>query len=449
MHAARWVPVRAAEAGIDGPVEITTASPAMAAGLESYFAKAGVSSVHAVRQPTGTASVTILTEGLGPAAMTARHWAALAAARQAKREGAQVIFLQRAAPDTGLEGLARTLRREWPRTGVACWTLPYGDASEAALVGSWAGAAAGDLWFTPDGDALASDLGTAVSPRHLPAPVRPGSWLITGGARGVTAACAIELAKATGGCFILAGRSAELPWPAGIVHTLDLATLRGQIAAAVKRGERPAPAAIDKSARAALAGLEIRETLARIRAAGAEAHYIQMDTSDAASVDTALRNVEAHFGAITGLVHGAGIIADRLADEKTEAELARVFAPKAEGLFHILSRINRAALRHVGLFSSASAFFGNRGQCDYAMANAILANAGRTLAAELPGARVKVFDWGPWEGGMVDAALAAHFRQQGVALIPLAEGARIFTHELLAGDPAAVELVIGSIGDEA
>ncbi|OYW84806.1 MAG: hypothetical protein B7Z22_09875 [Hyphomonas sp. 32-62-5] len=134
-----------------------------------------------------------------------------------------------------------------------------------------------------------------------------------------------------------------------------------------------------------------------------------------------------------------------LPDRGHEAELRRVLATKAEGLFHILARIDRTALRHVGLFSSASAFFGNRGQSDYAMANAILANAGRALQAELPGGRVKVFDWGPWEGGMVDATLASHFKQQGVPLIPLAEGALIFAHELLAGDPADVELVVGTV----
>lgn len=382
--------------------------------------------------------------------MTARHWAALSAARRAKRDGARIVLLQRGSGETGLEGLARTLRREWPQAAIACWTLPYGDGSEATLLAGRAGLEADDLWFTPGGAALTAELGETLQPRPLPAPDTPGTWLITGGARGVTAACAIALARAAGGRFILAGRSAETPWPEGIAPALNLTALRGQIAAAaVQRGEKPVPAAIDRSARAAIAGAEIRETLASIRSAGAEAHYIQMDTSDAGSVDSALGSLHARFGSVTGLVHGAGIIADRLADEKTEAELARVFAPKAEGLFHILSRIDRAALRHVGLFSSASAFFGNRGQSDYAMANAILANAGRALSAELPGARVKVFDWGPWEGGMVDAALASHFRQQGVALIPLAEGARIFTHELLAGDPSDVELVIGTIGGAA
>lgn len=393
--------------------------------------------------PSGAAQTVLFTEGLAPMPMTARHWAALAAARSARKAGAHLIFLQRLSADTGLEGLARTLRREWPDVSAACWTLL--EAVSVDVIPGWLAHGGEDLWIAPDGTASRALLGPLLAPRPLP-PAQSGVWLVTGGARGVTASCAIEVARHSGGIFLLAGRSAETPWPIGVPETADIKSLRGLMAsAAVRRGEKPSPAAIDKAARAAIAGLEIRATLAEIRAAGADAHYLQMDTSDPASVGAALAAIGQRFGPITGLVHGAGIIADRLVEEKTEDELRRVLATKAEGLFHILSRIDRAALRHVGLFSSASAFFGNRGQSDYAIANAILANAGRALQAELPAARVKVFDWGPWEGGMVDATLASHFRQQGVPLIPLAEGARIFAHELLAGDAIHVELVVGTV----
>lgn len=375
--------------------------------------------------------------------MTARHWAALTAARHARLPGAKLIFLQRLSADSGLEGLARTLRREWPDVAAACWTLIENVSGD--VITGWLAHSAEDLWLSPDGTARRAALGPFIAPRPIP-PAAPGLWLVTGGARGVTANCAIEIARHSGGTFLLAGRSAETPWPVGLPQVADLKALRGLMAsAAVRRGEKPSPAAIDKAARAAIAGMEIRATLAEIRATGAEAHYLPMDTSDPASVEAALATTRQRFGAITGLIHGAGVIADRLVEEKTEVEFRRVLATKAEGLFHILSRIDRAALRHVGLFSSASAFFGNRGQSDYAMANAILANAGRALQAELPAAQVKVFDWGPWEGGMVDATLASHFKQQGVPLIPLAEGARIFAHELLAGDPADVELVVGTV----
>lgn len=424
------------------PVEITIAEPATAQALQASLAAAGIPAT-LVQAPSGAAQTVLFTEGLAPTPMTARHWAALAAARHARQPGATLVFLQRLSADTGLEGLTRTLRREWPEVSAACWTLLENVSGE--VIAGWLASVSEDLWISPDGTARRAALGPLAAPRPLPT-AEHRLWLVTGGARGVTASCAIEVARRSGGTYLLAGRSAETPWPADVPQTADLKTLRGLMAsAAVKRGEKPSLAAIDKAARAAIAGLEIRATLAEIRAAGAEAHYLQMDTSDAASVDAALSTIAQRFGQITGLIHGAGIIADRLVEEKTEAEIRRVLATKAEGLFHILSRIDRTALRHVGLFSSASAFFGNRGQSDYAMANAILANAGRALRAELPAAQVKVFDWGPWEGGMVDATLASHFRQQGVPLIPLAEGARIFAHELLAGDAADVELVVGTV----
>jgi NAD(P)-dependent dehydrogenase (short-subunit alcohol dehydrogenase family) len=427
---------------VNFPVEITAADPASAEALQAGLAAAGIKAT-LVSSPSGTAGTVLFTEGLTDAAMTARHWAAMEACRNAKHAGATLVFLQRMSADTGLEGLARTLRREWPDSSAHCWTLLDNVAGD--MLAPWLAQPGQDLWISPDGTARRATLGPLLAPAPLPA-FQAGLWLVTGGARGVTAACAIELAHQSGGTFILAGRSAETPWPTGIAETTDLKTLRGLMAgAAVKRGEKPSPAAIDKASRAAIAGLEIRSTLAQINAAGADAHYLPIDTSDAASVTAALATIHQRFGPITGLVHGAGVLADRLVEEKTEAELRRVFATKAEGFFHILSGIDRSALRHVGLFSSASAFFGNRGQSDYAMANAILANAGRALHAELPSAQVKVFDWGPWEGGMVDATLATHFKEQGVPLIPLAEGARIFAHELLAGDPTDIELVVGTV----
>ena len=446
MRAARWQrlapPVRSQ---ITGPVEITAAEPGFAAALQEGLSTAGITA-QIVQVPTGASRLAILTEGLADAPMTARHWSALSAARKARAPGASVLFLQAAAPDTGLEGLARTLRVEWPDVPAACYILPVDPAASISALLPWLAELRGDLWLEPDGSALQAEIGDPVLPEPLPPRNDNAVWLVTGGARGVTSACAIELAALAGGTFILAGRSPETPWPEGLPEIGDLKQLRGLLArAASQRGEKLSPALIDRTARAALAGLEIRTTLARIRAAGARAQYLPMDTADPASVASALETINHHFGPVTGLVHGAGVIADRLVDEKTEVELSRVFAPKAEGLFHLLSGLDRTRLTHVGLFSSASAFFGNRGQADYAMANAILANAGRALAAELPGAQIKVFDWGPWEGGMVDATLAGHFKAQGVPLIPLADGARIFANELLAGNPEDVELIIGSV----
>lgn len=450
MRAVTWQPVRPSAGALPaGPFEVTHAAAEYAGALSSALAAGGVTAP-LTATPTGTANLTLITEGLTDKPLADRHWAALKAARAARRRGATLVFLQSACDASGLEGLARTLRIEWPDVQAICFTLPSDDPAHASRLPPWLNTPQTDLWFDANGSA-SRPLLRAVAPAQDAPPIDPNAiWLVTGGARGVTAACAIGLAHLAGGTYFLAGRSALTPWPDGIPETTDLKSLRGALAMAARdRGEKPAPALIDKSARAALAGLEIRTTLARIRETGATAYYIPMDTADAASVASAISHIHQNSGPVTGLIHGAGIIADRLADEKTEDELKRVFAPKADGLFNLLGCLDTAALTHLGLFSSASAYFGNRGQADYAMANAILANTGRKLAADTPGLRVKVFDWGPWEGGMVDATLAEHFRAQGVPLIPLDDGAHIFARELLGGNPEDVELVIGTMEGEA
>jgi hypothetical protein len=71
----------------------------------------------------------------------------------------------------------------------------------------------------------------------------------------------------------------------------------------------------------------------------------------------------------------------------------------------------------------------------------VLARVAAAEATLRPGLIVKALDWGPWDGGMVDAGLRTHFRAHGVDLIPLEAGARAFVDEL--GRPG-VEVVLGA-----
>jgi NAD(P)-dependent dehydrogenase (short-subunit alcohol dehydrogenase family) len=378
-----------------------------------------------------------------------RHWNTLTAARSARSTAPRILLLQTAGTSSGLDGLSRTLRKEWPEHKVYAWTLPDHMESWPGIVAHALREGIPDAVLLPEGPPLAPRAGARLQPVAASG-ASPGTWLITGGARGVTAACARQLAEAAGGTLLLAGRSAVAPWPDGLPYTRDLKTLRGLLAARPRQGRaRLSPSEIDRTGRALLAGAEIRDTLAAIRQTGAQVEYIEMDAGDPDSVARALSGAQSRYGPVTGLVHGAGVLADRLAEEKTEAELRRVFAPKVGGLENVMRYLDSARLTHVALFSSAAAFFGNRGQSDYAMANAWLTRSAHLLAQAQPGLRVKVFHWGPWAGGMVDATLAGHFEAQGIPLIPLGEGARIFASELLWGDPDQIELVVGEAWAEA
>jgi len=421
-------------------IEITNAEPAASRGLKRVLSAQGFAA-RIVAQPSQTADAVIVTEGLSSDEPAARHWAVLQAARAARRDGGVIIILQREGSLSGAEGLSRTLRKEWTGTQTFAWSVT--DDLEDAVAGGISGGF-GDGVISNACTLRVAQPGAPLSPPTVLPDADPGVWLVTGGARGVTAACAIELARVAGGTILLAGRSAETPWPGDLPLEPDLKALRGLLVERSRQaGERLTPVAIDQAARSLLAGAEIRETLAAIRETGAGAHYIALDAGNASAVSEALAQAQARYGLITGLVHGAGVLADRLANDKTEAELRRVFAPKVGGLMNILAALDPAQLNHTAFFSSAAAFFGNKGQSDYAMANALLAGAGRSLALSYPAARVKVFHWGPWAGGMVDGALASHFEAQGIPLIPIREGARIFANELLAGDISQIELVVG------
>jgi NAD(P)-dependent dehydrogenase (short-subunit alcohol dehydrogenase family) len=424
-----------------GTVEITIDEPSMANALAAAI---GAQATR-VAAPSGTAQTVILTEGLTKNAPADRHWSALAQARAARASGIRIVLLQSTETVSGLPGLSRTLRKEWPDTIVTTLSLSATDAGTRAMHTLAALAASPtDRLLTADGQSRETLVAPTLAPPTSPRQTTPALWLVTGGARGVTATCAIELARRTGGTFLLAGRSSLSPWPEGLAPTQDLKTLRAALAQqAVASGEKVKPADIDRTARAALAGQEIHGTLTALAAAGATAQYVQLDLSDTATLAPAIAAIQAQHGPITGLVHGAGVLADKLAMEKTEAEVRKVFGPKVDGLLALLGTINTAQLTHVGLFSSASALFGNTGQADYAMANECLNQLARQLHAQLPNAQVKSFNWGPWDGGMVDAGLAAHFAQQGISLIGQADGARIFADQLLSGDPEIVELLVG------
>lgn len=421
-------------------IEVTDAEPDFAAAIVGAVSALGYQA-RRVRKPSGTAAAVIVTEGLTSQEHDIRHWNALQVSKDARCDQSVIILLQRPVPYSGLDGLSRTLRKEWPATKTFAWTLESMAATHVAQ-GLRHGCA--DVEISASGALYAAAPGAALSPPPNASTMEPGVWLVTGGARGVTAACAIELARTAGGTILLAGRSAETPWPADLPPANGLKLLRGLLVERSRsKGERATPAEIDRTARGLLAGAEIRETLVALRRAGAEAAYIALDAGDGVAVTRALEDAQQTFGPISGWIHGAGVLADRLATDKTEAELRRVFSPKVGGLTNILAAIKPRQLRHIAFFSSAAAFFGNKGQSDYAMANALLASAGRSLAQAVPGIRVKVFHWGPWAGGMVDGALASHFEAQGIPLIPVDEGARIFVCELLGGDPDQVELVVG------
>ncbi|MCO4744206.1 MAG: acyltransferase domain-containing protein [Proteobacteria bacterium] len=273
------------------------------------------------------------------------------------------------------------------------------------------------------------------------APLDAGDLVVvTGGARGVTARVVQEVARRYTPTLLLLGRS-DVPEldPAWAVGIADDALKGAYLTAAKASGATPTPKQLTAEVNAVLRAREVRANIATMEAAGSTVHYAAVDARDAEAVGAAIATIGQP---VRGLIHGAGVLQDKLLVDKSEEQFDLVFSTKVDGLEALLANVDLDELRLATMFGSVAGRYGNRGQADYSMANEALCAKARQLSAA--GVLAKCFSWGPWDGGMVDAGLAKQFAARGIALIGLEQGANAFCDELSLGSmDAAVEVVIG------
>jgi acyl transferase domain-containing protein len=353
----------------------------------------------------------------------------------------------------GLPALIKTAALEWPQASLKAIDIERGEDAPPVLARRLADellAGGGEIEVALP--AAGGRFTLCSRARPLPEsgtsqdPIAPGDLVVvSGGARGVTAACLMEWARRRQPRLLLLGRTALIDEPAALAGIEDETGLkRLLLAEAEARGTMPTPAELQSRVIAVLGSREIRATLAALTAAGSEARYAAADVADpdASGLAAVLAAARADWGPIRGLIHAAGVLADKRIAEKTDAQFERVFAAKVGGLQRLLSLTADDPLRLLAVFSSVSARCGNTGQADYAMANEVLSKVMLAEAARRPGVCVKSFGWGPWEAGMVSPALRARFAELGVPMIPLAVGARMFADEV-GSDRPEVEIVLG------
>jgi acyl transferase domain-containing protein/acyl carrier protein/NAD(P)-dependent dehydrogenase (short-subunit alcohol dehydrogenase family) len=262
--------------------------------------------------------------------------------------------------------------------------------------------------------------------------------LVTGGARGVTAATVIALAKSCQPKLVLLGRSPvgdEPAWAASISNEGELkkAILANQF------GGKASPKELENAFKTMQAQREVRGTLAAVRAAGSQVEYRALDVRDQAAVAQMLAAV----GPVKGIVHGAGVLADKRIEDKTDEMFDSVFSTKITGLRHLLEPLKDQPLKAIVLFSSVTARFGRPGQVDYCMANDLLNKLAQLEARRRPDCRVVSLNWGPWGGGMVTEGLKKEFQRLGIGLIELEAGAQAMVRELSAAPGGSVEILYG------
>jgi len=274
--------------------------------------------------------------------------------------------------------------------------------------------------------------------------------LVSGGARGITARCVIKLAQHMPCKFILLGRTPlRAPQTDREENCADDAELKRRIMTGLAtEGQKPTPQAVERRFRQVRSSEEIQATLDAVRSAGAEVEYVDADVADAARLQSRLEEPVRRMGKISGVIHGAGTLADRRIEKKTARDYDSVFSPKVDGLQNLLKAAPASQLDFLVLFSSVVGFFGNIGQADYAMANEVLNKAAYQIKHENPDCHVVSVNWGPWDSGMVTPELKRAFAERNMEVIPADAGADLLVQEITArphGSDQPVQVIVGAL----
>ena len=270
--------------------------------------------------------------------------------------------------------------------------------------------------------------------------------LVTGGARGITAEVAREFAERHRPVLVLCGSSA-LPPTAEDGATAALTDARQLKAALIKRaresGTPVEPAAIESAYRQLLKEREIRENIEALRRSAAAVEYHQIDVRDEAAFGGFIDRIYATHGRIDGVVHGAGIVEDKLIRDKTGESFDRVVDTKTASSFILSRKLRPESLKFLALFTSVAGTFGNRGQSDYGAANEILSKVALHLDRKWPG-RVVAISWGPWDkAGMVTPEIKRQFETLGIEAVSIELGRWAFDAEIRFGSKGEAETVWG------
>jgi NAD(P)-dependent dehydrogenase (short-subunit alcohol dehydrogenase family)/acyl carrier protein len=300
---------------------------------------------------------------------------------------------------------------------------------------------------------LPGDRRLTALPEHAPVnggPVRAitKDWvvLLTGGARGITAAVAQKMAERYQPTLILAGAS-PLPSdePAEYASITDRAALKTAVMQKMKAGGGPVkPAEVEAAFQRLMKDREIRQTVADLRQAGSRVEYHSIDVRDEAAMKSLLEGIYAKHGRLDAVIHGAGIIEDKLLKDKTPESFDRVVHTKTDSSWLLSRLLKPESLQCLVFMSSITAAFGNRAQADYAIANGVMNGYALKLSAEWAG-RVVAMNWGPWDQqGMVTDEVRRQFLSRGIHMIPIDDGVEAVLREIERGHASDAVVAFGA-----
>jgi acyl transferase domain-containing protein/NAD(P)-dependent dehydrogenase (short-subunit alcohol dehydrogenase family) len=355
----------------------------------------------------------------------------------------------------GVAGLMKTLAHEWPDVGVKVVDLDPREPSTVVATHLF------QELFTADAQIEVGYQGNRrLAIRPIAAPLQPDGpaalaigpssvILVTGGARGITAEVAHFLAEHYRPTLLLTGRS-PLPPPAESPETAGLTSpqeLKAALMARLGGNGHAAPLShVESAYTRLLQDREIRSNILAMERAGSTVHYFPVDVRDEMAFSDLIDRIYQTHGMIYGVIHGAGVIEDKLIKDKSPESFDRVFDTKVDGAFVLSRKLRPDSLKFAVFFTSVAGRFGNRGQGDYAAANEVVNKLALYLDSRWLG-RVLSVNWGPWaKQGMVSDELKRQFAHRGIGLISPPDGCLRLDQELRFGRKGEVEVLVTAGG---
>ncbi len=267
--------------------------------------------------------------------------------------------------------------------------------------------------------------------------------LVTGGARGITAEIAIELAKRYGCHLVLVGRAqkpnAESDLTQGLYSTKEIKA--ALIESAKASGKSVNIAEIEHQYQQIIKDREIRDNLASLEKYAASVRYHSLDVRDEAQFSELIGSIYDFHGNIDGVIHGAGVIEDSFIANKSEESFKRVVDTKIKPVLTLIKKLRFQTLSFLHLFSSVVGRTGNPGQIDYVAANEGLNKLARLIDRNTS-AKVSSLMWGPWRAGMAQVELEDLFASHGWAMIDPVEGRQAYMSDLMYAPKGDVEVML-------
>jgi enediyne polyketide synthase len=234
--------------------------------------------------------------------------------------------------------------------------------------------------------------------------------IVTGGVKGITAECALAIAKQTGTRVALVGRS---PHPDENIQQSS--------------------------------GSDITRTLLRFHTEGLTCRYYACDVSDYDSVVNLVQKVTQELGEISGVIHGAALNKPRLIEQVSVEAAFDEIRSKLIGLINLCKTLETTPLKLFVGFSSVIGFTGMQRNAWYGFSNETLDLILRRFQAQHPQTAVISMAYSVWDEVGMGARMGSvrSLSKLGISAIPKDTGVSRFLH-LIKNEPADLRVVIAA-----